>query len=899
MKMKQLAYAISLMGIAGMVQVHADDAPAKVEKIEVTGTSIKRIAKEGALPVTTITRDEIQRSGATSTEQLVSTIAAANTGGAVSTSSAFSVSSFGQASASLRGLGDTRTLVLVNGRRLANFATNGATVDINSIPMAAIERVEVLKDGASAVYGSDAVAGVINFILRKDYQGFEATGYYGAATQGGGEISRGSFVAGFGNLGEDKFNILITGDIEHQSQLMGKDRDFAHPGYNSLGDTTSGNTTPGNILGYYDSNNVFQSLGGNPTYPNCGGTSVNDPNFSNKCRFDPTPYVGLLPKVDRGDLVAKFNWDIAENVQLYGESMYSRNEHTFTEQPVPISSAFTYGVTGDSVAEILVRPTSPYYPTAWATQNGVNGQPLSVTYRAFDSGLRVFKDTAEQTRFLLGAKGNLGSWDYDVAASHNESKVKEVLQNGYPTYSKILPILNSDQFNPFATGLQSDAVSQAIHDANFVGTAISAKSSTDDFDARVSGELFDLPAGALAGAFGIQARKEKLDTTPSDALASGDISGYGGAIPAINKSRTANALFAEFNIPLLTGLEADLAIRRDHYSDFGNTTNPKVSFRWAPTKQLVLRASYGEGFRAPSLSDLYTPQTAQITGVISDPARCPTTNNAQDCSTQFQTLSGGNPNLKPEKSKQNSFGFVFEPTAGFSVGVDFFNVKLTDAITGGIDALTILNNPSYSYLVVRKPADAAYPNLPGQIDHFLQTSVNAAKIDVSGFDLDLKARIGKFDFGTISTALNGTYMSKYDYTAADGTKTGSVATYLTPALGANSQSGVIPRWKHVWSVNLDSGAWHGTLVQNFQTKYQDNVDADGNPHEVSSLTTYDLQGSYTGFKGLKLTLGVKNLFDRDPPAIVPNPNYFQAVYDPTYYDPRGRFVYGSVNYSFK
>ncbi|GAB3248089.1 TonB-dependent receptor [Chitinimonas naiadis] len=899
MRMKQLAYAISLMGLAGMVHVHADEQPQKVEKIEVTGTSIKRIAKEGALPVTTISRDEIQRSGATSTEQLVATIAAANTGGAVSTSSAFSVSSFGQASASLRGLGDTRTLVLVNGRRLANFATNGATVDINSIPMAAIERVEVLKDGASAVYGSDAVAGVINFILRKDYQGFEATGYYGVATQGGGEISRGSFVAGFGDLAEDKFNILLTGDIEHQAKLMGKDRGFSHPGYNSLGDTTSGNATPGNILGYYDSNNVFQSLGGNPGYPNCGGSSVNDPNFANKCRFDATPYVGLLPKLDRGDLVAKFNWQALDNLQVYGEGMYSRNEHTFTEQPVPISSAFTYGVNGDSLAEILVRPSSPYYPTDWAIANNVNGQPLSVTYRAFDAGLRVFKDTAEQNRFLLGAKGSLGSWDYDVAASRNESKVKEVLQNGYPTYSRLLPILNSDQFNPFATGLQNDAVSQAIHDSNFVGTAISAKSVTTDVDARISGELFDLPAGALASAFGIQARKEKLDTVPSEALATGDISGYGGAIPAISKDRTVNALFAEFNIPILSTLEADLAIRRDHYSDFGNTTNPKVSFRWSPTKQLLLRASYGEGFRAPSLSDLYTPQTAQITGVISDPARCPTTNNALDCSTQFQTLSGGNPSLKPEKSKQNSFGFVFEPVTGFSVGVDFFNIHLTDAITSGIDALTILNNPSYSYLLVRKAADPANPSLPGQIDHFVQTSVNAAKIDVSGLDFDLKARLGKYDFGTVTAALNGTYMSKYDYTAADGTKTGSVATYLTPALGANSQSGVIPRWKHVLAVNLDNGPWHGTLVQNFQTGYQDNPDIDDNPHEVSSLTTYDLQGSYSGFKGLKLTMGVKNLFDKAPPAIVPNPNYFQAVYDPTYYDPRGRFVYGSVSYSFK
>ena len=352
-------------------------------------------------------------------------------------------------------------------------------------------------------------------------------------------------------------------------------------------------------------------------------------------------------------------------------------------------------------------------------------------------------------------------------------------------------------------------------------------------------------------------------------------------------------------MPIVKTLEGDVQVRYDHYSDFGGTTNPKVSLRWQPAKSLLVRGSYGTGFLAPSLYQLFTPN---ITGVsqsgLSDPIRCPVTGDTGiDCRTQFPVLFGGNQSLQPEESEQMTAGIVFEPIAGASLSVDYFKINLKNAITNGISPVKILNPDFYSqyaYLVTRGPVDPATPNLPGPISEISQTYINLGGVHVQGLDMDLQLRGPEENWGRVSFEINGTYYLRYDNQNTDGTWTGAVGNSF-----GSPVTGVIPRWKHYATLTWDRGPWSATLAQTYQDSYtdQNGVFVTGDPRTVGTMSLFDLSGTYTGFKNTKLTLGVKNLFDKDPPASN-QASTFIGGFDPSYYDPRARFVYGSINYKF-
>ena len=327
---------IATLGVPAEQAFSQEETPG-VEEIVVTGSRIRR-TDEGALPVQTITQEQIQRSGATSPEQFLQTLSVAVQGNTNAvTASGSGVTSGGVSSASLRGLGSQRTLVLMNGRRLSGGGTitDSTSVDVNSIPLAAVERVEVLKDGASAVYGSDAIAGVINFILRRDYQGAEVTANYGD-TSDGGAITKINGVVGFGDLEDDRYNVMLVGSWQNEEALFGADRDFADSGINEAAqnDATSGNTFPANVVA------VDGSVAGNPFAGNCA-PSVTSPFFSPAvCRYDPAPFVSLLPDSERSSVYGAFRYALTDEVQAYLEASYSRNEMDFVIQPVPISDQF-------------------------------------------------------------------------------------------------------------------------------------------------------------------------------------------------------------------------------------------------------------------------------------------------------------------------------------------------------------------------------------------------------------------------------------------------------------------------------------------------------------------------------------------------------------------------------
>ena len=649
-------------------------------EIVVTGSSIKQINGETALPVQILKREDIARTGATTVEELFRQISAASSSGATTIAQATGFQTGGISTLSLRGLGSERTLILINGRRSAVYGGGstgpaGSSVDISAIPLAAVERVEILKDGASAIYGSDAIAGVVNFILRSDYQGLDINAYEGKPTAGGsaGNEANLSIYGGFGDLKTDRFNIAGGINIEHDKALLGADRAFAtrySPAYGN--DVTSGFAFPANVA-------VPGHGTHNPLEPNCA-PSLADVNYPAQCRFDNSPFDSLEP--DQTKASANFNGQFAvtDNSQIYAEGSYSQVETITQVQPVPLSYqnvllpsnpyvAFlahllatqypTYhnAAIGPLDAAFLLPPTSPYYPTAFATSFGINGQPLNLIYRDFANGPRLTEDTSDAARFVAGYKATVGTWDYDASFLYSEVKVKEDLKSGYALYSQIMPLLDSGTINPFGPTTDPSAIA-AAQQATFTGQDFTTKTSITSASAKASGQLYSLPAGPLSAAAGAEIRRETFEFNPVAAIQTGDVTGEGGNQLPENAARNVESAYLEFNAQLLKSLQADAAVRYDNYQNVGNTINPKFSLRFQPMHWLLMRASAGTGFRAPSLTDLYAAQATSVTANgTRDPILCPTFNaNNPNCSFQFTTITGGNPSLTPEKSKSATFG---------------------------------------------------------------------------------------------------------------------------------------------------------------------------------------------------------------------------------------------------
>jgi iron complex outermembrane receptor protein len=903
---------------SGLALTSAPAVAQDTQRIEITGSAIKRIDAEGSLPVQVITRDEIARSGVINTEQLLQSLSSISSQGGVSTTTGAGSSTYGRATVSIRGLGDSRTLVLVNGRRVAAFAGGGgAAVNVNTIPLAAIERVEVLKDGASSIYGSDAVAGVINFILSKNFTGIELDVTSGKPTRdGGGNNNKFGVVAGFGDLTKDRFNVTVSGSYEKEKELKAKDRDFAKTG-NVSPYLVAGATGLGNIEGAIDPVTGTRAAGfggspgsgyGNPLAAanNCEAINMfKNPTPTTKgtpyCAFDSAPFVSLIPDREATSFSLNGAFHFSDAFELFGDALYAKSIVTQRIQPSPVRRSFL--VTDAEFANqgvvpaLLLRPTNPNYHIAadYLTsigQGALVGQTLAVTSRVFDFGLRTSKDTSEQARIVLGGRGSLGGQDYEVAYSSNESKTKGTVTDGYfsqVAYAKIVNDPASD-WNPFSL-TQSAAFNAQLPAAKYSGPTLNATSKSNVLDGKLTGDVFSLPGGTAQYAGGVQLRKETYTTVPSDALGTGDIAGLGGSVPPVDRDRKVTAVYGELNLPVIKDLEFGVAARGDRYDDVGSATTYKASARYQPVKQLLLRAAVGTGFRAPTLTDLWTPVTLGTSEAFTDPLTGQT-------NLQVNANSGGNSALKPEKSNQFTFGLVLQPVEDLSVGVDFFKVKIKDAINTPSAQEVVSGyrsgNPTYANSVHLGPS--------GDIDSIEEVTVNAGEVNASGFDVDARYRL-KFSGSKIDFSLGGTYFSTYTETSPGGAISQKVATLVdadgNPVIGASS-GGVILRWKHTLAATYSTDSWGVTLQQNFTSRYETGLrQIDGERNWIGSQSLYDANVTYTGIKGLRLALGVKNLFDKNPNGVfVPVSNQFQAGYDVTQYDARARYVYLSAGYKF-
>jgi outer membrane receptor protein involved in Fe transport len=548
------------------------------QEVIITGSRISRASDfESPSPVVTVGHEAIEKSGYNNLQQLMERIPI-NGNGAFSTRGNNQDSTAnGAASISLRGLGADATLVLVNGRRVAvsPFAESVTTnfVDINSIPVAAIDRVEVLKDGSSAVYGSDAVAGVINIVLRKDFTGFETSVGYGSVTDGPYDERTASAIWG---TGDEDSNVTVIFDYFKNTTLFNTDRG----GAGSSNQTARGGQDFRSSRGYPGR---FTVDGVTRRDPACPSDSI----AGETCLYDFGVWNLLIPEAERTGLMLLAHQDVGGGIEFFTEIAAQHNTSVAQGAPTPL----------DETANMTVPANHPNNPFPGATTIGIG------RYRTVDAGPRQWDIETDNLRGVLGLRGSLGQWKWEVAAQRARSESDQTgdRSQGWVRTDFLQNEINAGRYNPFG-GVQNP---QSVIDAITTSLVRRGRSQLKMYDAQISGDLFQMPAGPVRMAAGAEYREESVRDTPDDQFQRGLI--FGTEAIAAAASRDNKAAFVELSVPLLKGLELSLAGRYDASSDSGTSTTPPVALRWSPIESLALRASWGTGFRAPSLAQMAGP----------------------------------------------------------------------------------------------------------------------------------------------------------------------------------------------------------------------------------------------------------------------------------------------------
>jgi iron complex outermembrane receptor protein len=912
------ALALSCLGVLEPVM-----GQQALDRVEITGSSIRRIDAESALPVQVIKRETIERSGYTSTVDLFRNLPAVM--GSTVESATVGGETYGFAGVSIHNLGENRTLVLLNGRRLASFGGQTLTgasnaIDLNSIPISAIERIEVLADGASALYGSDAIAGVVNFITRRG--GTDGVGTAGVSyPRGGARETNISVSKGFGDLETDGYNLMFSASSDRRTQLAASERRFARTGeiffrqggqkYRFQASSILG--IPANVFDY-DFNAYSPYLQANGKCPARHFVS------GSACAYDFSSDLEIYPDRERQSLVASFDRALAGDHRLFGDVVFARSR--------------SRGTVSYNPSLLTISPDSPYFDQAVAAGGYNNTDPgqgdlgVLAGYRFTDLGRRVTDDRSEAFHAVVGVAGTLGTWDYNVAYTHSQSTVRGSLDDGYGYNSRVLQALNT-VVNPFALpGQQSAEARQAIADAKYTGYWNGGRSTLDGLEARGSTELLALPAGAMQLGAGVSAFHERISTRPSAlAQAEGGEVRFGDDAAEVPSRGSRNVLgaFAELVAPVARDVELTASVRHDHYSDFGNTTNAKLSGRWQPLPGLLIRGSVGMGYKAPSILQVKASrQKYGLSGGGLDcglpDARGVTLNDiaaslGSDVScvdgVQADVIAQGNHDLKPERSRQASLGFRIEPVSTLSFGADFWTVGIKDTI-GQLSEGAIFSD----YSLYRDSFTSSVSAATGRKQLALfAPNLNQGKSYTSGIDFDLIGRM-KLPAGVgLTSQLTATYMLRDQYQSLEG---GDYAS----SLGRLGENGAVTfRWQARWVNSFVVGPATHTLALNYKSGYRDQdfaatgqvdvnvVNADGSIGErvdslkrrVSDHLTVDWQTHWRMSNLMTLNFGVINVFDKDPPLSMTVGGFnqgFQIGYDDRYYDPRGRTLYANLSYRF-
>jgi iron complex outermembrane recepter protein len=898
-----LAATLLSLSAAGQQQssTPAPDEP-QLQEIVVTGSMIKRTDAETAEAVTVVTVESLKNQGITTTEQALQEISANQQGTAYNVASSVSTYTGGGSFANLRSLGSARTLVLLDGQRLADNVTIGNAVDISGIPFAAIDHIEVLREGASSLYGTDAIAGVINFITKKDYNSGEVNLNFSKPQHEGGDGYDGDLTYGKGNLASDGYNVMIAINYTKQDELTAGQRSYATGYYPSQG--LANINYPGNSPGaYVDANNNNWQVG----YPGCTAKPYVAAYPPGSCSFLYSTAVDLIPKSDELSGLASISKALAGDNTLSLQYFWVRSENT------------SYG--GPNEYFFTMNPGSPYFPTAanstcLTTCNAAPDLTAPITAEWTDpNNSRYMENINTEQRVLLTFSGKNAGWDYSTSFDWSKNKNEFNVTGGYPNLAvfsgpngALSPLIN-----PF--GPQS-AAGQALINSAYLDGAIGVGDLTLwSFNGHAGHELGDAFGAGRAAAFaiGFDIRGERIDQDNNLPL-TGTLAPVTGFAPETTEgSRNIKAAYVELNVPVTKGLDFTVSDREDVYSDFGETNNGKISFRYQPFSILTFRGAASTGFRAPSLINLYQPQFLGATAGDMNGPGCASGNyntifTQTNCLSQGLGVYGGNTKLNPETSENFDLGFVVEPIQDLGITVDYYRVLMKNVIQA-IPALAIYQNPTAfadlyhlnagGTLSTATSLSASCPNsslTAPTCGYIAQTPENTGGITTDGFDINADYLI-RSDFGKFRIGLDSTVVTQYIL----HTYTGGPPLNLVGQFNQGFQP--VIRWQYLLSLDWTSngGRWGAGLQDRFQSRYADefsdtpNVSTD--PRQVG---VYSIWNGYVSFKPidpLTVLVGIRNLFDTNPPFSNQTANW-QTPYNPVFSDPLGRTFYARLKYTF-
>ena len=918
-----LAFSGTAALYGGQAFAQATNPPTQeLQRVTITGSNIKRTDTETASPVQVLTREDIEKTGKQSVQEVLRGITADGVG-SIPTSFSNGFAS-GSAAVSLRGLGVNSTLVLLNGRRMTTYglADDGTRnfVDLNSLPLEAVDRIEVLKDGASAIYGADAVGGVVNIILRKTYTGGSIGGSYGQTSKSDGQTTRAFGSIGFGNIDTDKYNVFFTLEAAKQKNIWSTDRGFigdsdltSHGYY----DTTNGQLRPYFGLGPTSNSpygiarliNPDGSLGPRRNVISCGG---NVSATTGLCLYNPLVEQEVQPQIERLNFFGRGTLQFSSSLSAYLEVGFF-NTKTKSNGTLGANNDAGVFLPGDPFNPLVFH--DPMVLPAGHPDNTLGGD-AALFLRPMELGGRDQKTDNQVFRLVQGLQGTAWGWDFDAGATYIKSRLKND-NYGYIYYNVMQAALNNGTYRLTSPSLTDPSVLAAIS-PTLENTPVNTIKS---IDFKASRELMNLPGGPLGLALGAETRWESADSPAVPGTDTGSIVGLGYS--AFAATRRVSALFGELNAPVTKWLELNGAVRYDHYSDFGDSTTPKIGFKIKPTDQFAVRGTYSEAFRAPGPAE----RGGSSFGF-----------------TTFGILSQGNPNIQPEKAKSYTLGVIVEPMPGTSATLDYWKIDRTNEIVQADPNAIIGNLPRTGTPLSRisgaVPGSFIYYDVDGAIGTVTGFFENASKTKTDGIDLELRHRMSLGEAGRLTGQLNWSHTNKLKRTGVDGVEVDYAGTHgpLVQSAGGGS-----PKDRATLSITWDRGPWAltgalnyvgpikmvdhkgettpqdlnddgtpaGTITNpNTGVTYPDNgqydcgvFDTNGNVYNkcrLPSFTTFDLFAKWTPIKNLDINFSIQNLFDRkapfDPYLAIP----YGINYNQTWHQAGavGRFFTIGAKYSF-
>jgi iron complex outermembrane receptor protein len=880
-------------------------APEKIQRVEITGSSIKRTDIEAAGSIQVMTRDDIERTGATTALDILRSSAATYTNLSSATSSSGSFAT-GASAVDMRQLGKVSTLVLVNGRRIAQYGlSDGAQenfTNLDAIASEAIERIEILKDGASAIYGSDAVAGVVNIILRKEFVGARLKANYTTADGFSDYRNRNaSGIFGYGDLERDGFNTYITVEgYKRDGYSMGDLRDH-YPDWHRQ---SPGRSTWDAPSAFSPTGNYFLSSTNIVAAPGCPASNL-DP-VDKQCKWDVLPYTGLTTDNKRWAVASNTHFRIGSSIDANFEITAAGATNDYIVAPLNASNGSatsSASIWYDVIGGKMVGPFSyPKLPVGHPS----NPYSTPVEYRArlmdTGNGFNFNSTDSNQSRVMLALTGTLGGFDWKSAAGiMNSSATKATRAVSAKGYTDA--ILNKT----YKFGQQNDP---ALLETMFPVRTTVGNARISFLDGTISGEVAQLPAGPLSVAVGTDIRREHYDMKSSDNVLRGELVGIFGL--QVNDTVSHYAVFSEATIPVVKRVELSAALRADKSDKATAHVSPKLGLRINALDSLLLRATAAGGFRAPNIveSGNGLGRSSVATGV-NDQRRCPIANQLNalvqgaanattadkslangyrnnDCSSSLPSFVASNPDLKPETSQSLTAGAVWEPVKNTTFALDYYSIRRKDEI-GTRSTTDILKgeaslpagqlirtdntaNDNEFLALVKKYAPSNTVNFGGigKLGMVYNPYVNTGKTKVSGFDFDAATRFNLKEWGDLRLRLEGNYTLKYQqFSEADGAYTPDLSG--TWDFGSKLRMKVRAAWK--------MGAWDNGLTVNYLSGFSNNslssttycvtqkVAAENmaDCERVKARHTLDYNLAYSGIKHVKLSLYVNNILNEDSP----------------------------------